>query len=105
MPRELYVYYRVAPQHADALKLAVSAMQDRLRHAHPGLQARLLRRTEDISGEDTWMETYAAPSCSGAPEAAVGVNDELCARIEREAAAWQHLRAGPRHTEVFEPCA
>lgn len=105
MPRELYVYYRVATQHADALTLAVRAMQDRLRRVHPGLQARLLRRTDNIAGEDTWMETYAAPSSSGASDAAVGVSDELCARIEHEAAAWQHLRTGRRHTEVFEPCA
>lgn len=105
MPRELFVYYRVATQDADSLRLAVSAMHARLSHAHPGLQARLLRRTDALAGEDTWMETYAAPASSGAQEAAVGVSDELCARIEHEAAAWQHLCAGPRHTEVFEPCA
>ena len=105
MPRELYVYYRVATRDADALRLAVNAMHDRLRRTHPGLQARLLRRTDALTGEDTWMETYAMPSSIGAPEAAVGVGDELCARIGHEASAWQHLRAGPRHTEVFEPCA
>ncbi|MBY0468564.1 MAG: DUF4936 family protein [Burkholderiaceae bacterium] len=107
MPRELYVYYRVATHHADALRLAVSAMHDRLRQAHPGLQARLLRRTEALAGEDTWMETYAVPASIGVPvvAGAEGVGDALCARIEHEASAWQHLRAGPRHTEVFEPCA
>ncbi|OYT99635.1 MAG: DUF4936 domain-containing protein [Burkholderiales bacterium PBB1] len=104
MPRELYVYYRVATRDADALRLAVSAMHDRLRHAHPGLQTRLLRRADALSGEDTWMETYAAPAPIDVPDAS-GVGDELRARIEREAAAWQHLRTGPRHTEVFEPCA
>lgn len=101
MPRELYVYYRVAPQHADALMLAVSAMQDRLRHAHPGMQARLLRRTDEIAGVDTWMEIYALPTTTGD----AGVDETTRACIEHEAAAWQHLCAGPRHTEVFEPCA
>lgn len=105
MPRELYVYYRVATRDADALRLAVSAMHDRLRRAHPGLQARLLRRMDALAGEDTWMETYAMPASIGVPEAAGGVTDVLCARIEREAAAWQHLLAGPRHAEAFEPCA
>ena len=105
MPRELYVYYRVATRDADALRLAVSAMHDRLRRAHPGLQARLLRRMDALAGEDTWMETYAVPACIGRLEAAGGVGDELCARIEHEATTWQHLRAGARHIEVFEPCA
>ena len=101
MPRELFVYYRVAAHNADALRLAVSAMQDRLRLALPGVQARLLRRTEATDGMDTWMETYAVPITTDPG----GVSDSLCARIEHDAAAWQHLRAGPRHTEVFEPCA
>lgn len=105
MPRELYVYYRVATRDADALRIAVSAMHDRLRRVHPGLQARLLRRAEALAAEDTWMETYAVPASIGGLEVHGGVCDELCARIEHEATSWQHLRSGPRHTEVFDPCA
>lgn len=101
MPRELYVYYRAAALNADALQVAVSAMHDHLRQSYPGLHARLLRRTDTAAGVDTWMETYTRPQGLNTG----GVTDAMCAHIEQEAAASHHLRAGPRHTELFEPCA
>ena len=101
MSRELYVYYRVAVRDADALRLAVTEMHDRLRREVPGLQARLLRRTYQAEGWDTWMETYAMPSAVSAD----GVSDALRATIEQHAAAWRHLCDGARHTEVFDACA
>ena len=101
MPRELYVYYRVPVHEVEALQLAVTAMQERLRQEFPGLQARLLRRTDGDSALDTWMETYAMPVAASA----VGVCDALHTTIEKHAAAWQHLCEGPRHTEVFDACA
>lgn len=101
MPRELYVYYRAPAHQADQLQAAVTAMHDRLRLDVPGLQARLLRRTDQSTGLDTWMETYALlPSAAG-----VGVGPALGERIEQLASPWQHLCNGPRHTEAFEPCA
>jgi len=101
MSRELYVYYRVPVHEADALRLAVTEMQDRLRREVPGLQARLLRRTDQTVDADTWMETYAMPSAASVD----GVSDALCATIEQHAAAWRHLCFGTRHTEVFDACA
>lgn len=101
MSHELYVYYRVPVREAEALQLAVTEMQDRLRRENPGLQARLLRRTDQAAASDTWMETYAVPPAANAD----GVSDALRANIEQYAAAWRHLCEGPRHTEVFDACA
>jgi hypothetical protein len=101
MSRELYVYYRVPVHEAEALQLAVTKMQERLRRDIPGLQARLLRRTDQAAASDTWMETYAVSPAANAG----GVTDALSATIEQYAAAWRHLCEGPRHTEVFDACA
>ena len=101
MSRELFVYYRVAVGEANALRLAVTEMQNRLRREFPGLQARLLRRTDQAADVNTWMETYAMPSATGAGD----VSDAVRATIEQHAAAWRHLCDGPRHTEVFDTCA
>ena len=101
MTRELYVYYRAPVHEAEALQLAVTEMQERLRREIPGLQARLLRRTDQAAASDTWMETYAVSPAANAG----GVTDALSATIEQYAAAWRHLCEGPRHTEVFDACA
>ena len=101
MSQELYVYYRVAVRDADALRIAVTEMQNRLRREFPGLQARLLRRTDQAEGWDTWMETYAVSPAASAG----GISEALCATIEQRAVAWRHLCDGPRHTEVFDACA
>ncbi|MDL2336488.1 MAG: DUF4936 family protein [Pseudomonadota bacterium] len=101
MTRELCIYFRAAPDNADAVRVAVVEMQSRLRGDFPGLQARLLRRTDASRGFDTWMETYAIPSDAGSR----GVTDVLGSTIERRAAAWGALLDGPRHIESFEPCA
>ncbi len=100
MSRELYVYYQVPVHQADALRITVTEMQDRLRRETPGLQARLLRRTDQTAGADTWMETYAVSPATNA----CGVSDALRATIEQHAAAWRRLCDGPRHTEVFDAC-
>jgi hypothetical protein len=97
--RELYIYYRVDAAQAAAARSAVQAMHDRLRHAHPALDARLLVRPIDGSAPQTWMETYALPGSAG------GVDGDLEALIETEAAAWAHLVSGPRHLEAFVAAA
>lgn len=94
---ELFVYYRVAPDDAAALGAAAQAMQAALRSAHPGLDARLLRRPEVAQGRLTFMEVYALPPA--------GIDAGLRGQIEAAAEAlapWVH---GERHTEVFVPCA
>jgi len=98
--RELYVYYRVAPQRAATVLPQVLNMQARLRAEHAGLVARLLRRAELSSGIETWMETYSSNTDDG-------VTPALQAAIERAAAADAFCASldGPRHTEAFVPCA
>lgn len=95
---ELFVYYRVAPVHAEALNAAVQALQSRLRAEQPGLNARLLHRPDLRDGLQTWMEVYALPP--GADTEAVALRIE---RTAREALApWL---ASPRHVERFVACA
>ncbi len=113
MPRELYVYYRVPVGNAQALRGMVTDMHDQLRREVPGLQARLLRRTDSGEGLDTWMETYAMLPVASAPgdggaggvSSTCGVSDALRNTIEQRAAAWACLCDGTRHVEVFDACA
>ena len=95
--QELFVYYRVAPDDAVALGAAVQVMQATLRSAHPGLQARLLRRPEVAQGRLTFMEVYARPPA--------GIDPGLRSEIEAAARALASWVDGERHTEVFVPCA
>ena len=95
--RELYVYYRVPDDAAAAAAREVAAVQDELRAAWPGLEARLLRRPDSSGGQQTWMETYA--------RAPAGVDAAVQADIEARAARLLTHVAGPRHVEVFLACA
>jgi len=104
--RELFIYYRVAAAHADPARTAAIAMQARLKQAHPQLLMRLLRRTETVEGNQTWMESYATDAACAEGEA--GISIALQASIEVAALDLQPWLASPRHIEVFEaflPCA
>ena len=94
---ELFVYYRVPEARAAELADAVSAMQQALREAHPGLAARLLRRPAASDGLHTWMEAYRF--------AADSAPDELMASIDRASASLASLIDGPRRAERFIACA
>ena len=96
--RELYVYYRVAPQRAATVLRQVLSLQACLRAEHAGLVARLLRRAELNHGVETWMETYSS-------NAHDGVTPALQAAIESAAATLCASLDGPRHSEMFVPCA
>jgi Domain of unknown function (DUF4936) len=93
--RALFVWFRVAREHEAAVVSAVHELQ--ARWSAQGLQCELLRRADDAPDEITLMEVYRA---------AGGVDATWQARIEDEAGAclapWL---AGPRHIEMFEPCA
>ena len=94
---ELFVYYRVAAENAEAARAEVQRFQASLREGHEGLSARLLRRPGEADGRQTWMETYTnTPS----PD---GVSDTMRAEIERAAHRLVPLIDGPRHIEVFLP--
>jgi len=73
---ELYVYYKVAPAQAEAVKAVLRAWP----------QVRLLRRAGEL---ETWMEIHAGPEAEASAQA-------LAALLE------QHI-TGPRHLERFEP--
>jgi hypothetical protein len=94
--RELFIYYRIPTAAAGTALDAALALQARLRQRHPALTARLLRRPDEANDLQTWMETYALPA---------GISPALEAEIADEARVLAAFIAGPRHTEVFVPCA
>ena len=95
---EVFVYYRVRAADAAAHLRAVQQWHASLRRQYPGLRARLLRRSDDSNGLQTWMETYAADAL------AEGITPALQADIEAQARALTPWIDGPRHSEVFSPC-
>jgi len=95
-PRELYVYYRVAPPHAEAARLEVLAWQSAALQRWPGLEARLLRRPPaHEQAEQTWMEIYRHPA---------GLSEAILAQLQQATAQLPALRSGERHLEIFEAC-
>lgn len=102
--RELFVYYRVAAAQTAAAGRCVNDFQAALCDANRGLRARRMLREPAVdpgSDEPTWMEIYAIdPSASKA-----GITPSLQAAIEDAAAVLQPFLRGPRHCEVFVPCA
>lgn len=91
---ELYVYYRVARADAVAAHAQVEAAQARLRSALPGLEARLLRRSDDAGRDPTWMEIYRLKA---------GLDDAACAQVDAVMRDWPHARIGARIVEQFVP--
>ena len=99
--RELYIYYRVPAHAVRQSEHEVRALQAELRSAHPGLQARWLRRPAEPDAPQTWMEIYAVDP-RVAPN---GVDAELEQAIAASAAYRLSAIDGPRHVEVFLACA
>lgn len=95
--RELFVYYRVRADDAEAAMVLVRGLQVRVIAQYPGLSARVLRRPDETDGLQTWMEAYAADP----RHAPGGVSEAMQAAIETQAAALLPLLAGPRHAELF----
>lgn len=93
--RALFIYYRVPVARADEALHAVLSMQGLLTQRWSGLQARLLRRTDDAHHaalEETWMEVYEHPS---------GV-DVLCEKmIAEQSSMLPSGLIGARHVESF----
>lgn len=94
---DLYIYYKVSEQNADALELRLRIMQAEL-GALTGVYGEIKRRPGSRDGLQTWMEIYA-----GTGE---GFDTALSA-AERDAAL-SELIEGERRVEVFmdlSPCA
>lgn len=99
--RELFIYYRIHLDHADAARVAVLAMQAALTEAHVQVRARMLIRPELQDHLQTWMETYSTDRMQD-PH---GISIELQAEIESRAAGLAAFIHGTRHVEVFHACA
>jgi hypothetical protein len=98
-PRELFVWYRVRRDSAEAARTAVLALQRSLRRQWPGLQARLLVR--DDGETSTWMETYSMRA-HGTEDDCGGIESVVEAAIAAAAAqSLDGLIDGPRHCEAF----
>jgi hypothetical protein len=94
---ELYVYYLVARASWPAALQCVLDFQQRLRDQHPGLAARVLRRSGERADAVTLMEIYAFDDGIHG-----GIDPALRSRIEEAAAVLTPMLSGSRITEVFE---
>jgi len=94
---DLYVYYKVREDAADALAPRVRALQQDVAARH-GVHGQLKRRPDARDGLQTWMEVYP------------GVGQGFAALLARavEDSGLPSQLAGPRHAEIFmdlTPCA
>lgn len=97
-PCSLFIYYKVESAQAQTLRDRVQSMQRSLCQQLPGLMAQMLVRV-DAHPHQTWMEVYQHPQ---------GVDAAMQKQIDRAALAMQAEtcgQLGPRHVEVFAPCA
>jgi hypothetical protein len=99
--RELFVWYRVGERCSARARAAVDSMQRSLAATVPGLQARLLVRSD--GGEQTWLETYARPH-PPFPDGA-GIDAAMEATITAAALPLRELITGDRHVEAFDAVA
>ncbi|MGZ8289298.1 MAG: DUF4936 family protein [Telluria sp.] len=94
---DLYVYYKVRDENADALEMYLRIMQAEV-GASTGVYGEIRQRPESNGGLRTWMEIY--PACGEGFQAA------LDAAVQE--AGVLPLIEGERHAEVFvelTPCA
>lgn len=87
---DLYIYYRVRSENAEALKTRALAMQQAL-IADYGIVAGLKRRPEEKDGQQTWMEIYQL----------VPKDFEVTLKNAVEQNGLSSLIDGQRHIEYF----
>jgi hypothetical protein len=90
MKTDLYVYYRVKCDDAEAFQSRLLAMQAAVSEQH-GVVTALKRRPEPKDGQHTWMEVYYAT-----PDGFERVIEEAVRQ-----AGLADLIQGSRHTEYF----
>jgi hypothetical protein len=88
-----YIYYKVAPERAERLRLAVADLQRAL-GAATGVQGRLLCRRDR---QETWMEVYE--------EVGDPALFEDCMERELQRIGFADLLGSdsPRRSEIFQP--
>lgn len=99
--RELFIYYRVNPSDALAVRAGVLRLHAELRERFPHLVARLLCGDEANGEWQTWMETYSTDPTRDAG----GVDNALESEIQTRARVLLPMLEGLRHTEAFVACA
>jgi hypothetical protein len=101
--RNWFIYYRVLPGDLPRAMRVVRGAQTRLCEEQPGLRAALMQRAPAAGAHEpmTLLEIYSA-----AIDWPAGRTEALPAVIEHVVgAAVAPWLQGPRHLEVFEPCA
>ncbi len=90
---DIFVYYRVHPQHIEKCHITVLAMQNQLKSGH-AIQTDLKCRVEqsDKNHLPTWMEIY-----SHVPEGFISILEEAVIAAKVDA-----FIEGARHIEIFE---
>jgi hypothetical protein len=90
---DIFVYYRVYPEHTELLKSAIFNMQNQLKTNY-AIQTSLKRRSDQADQKDyaTWMETYQ--------NVPVGFLESLDDAVSK--ANISAYIEGERHIEVFE---
>ena len=95
--RQLFFYWRAAPDHVDAGLSALQTWQAQLMQNTPTLLARIYVRSDPASKRTTVMETYTIAT-SGA-----GVDDALEAMLRTQGDALSAaIRDGRRQLEAFD---
>lgn len=87
---DLYIYYKVNCDNAEALQEKIGAMQAALTRDY-GIGASLKRRPDVKDSQHTWMEVYA-----GVPDTFEAALDAAVSRFDVTA-----IIEGTRHTEYF----
>ena len=95
--RQLFFYWRVAPDQVDTGLSALQAWQAELMQSMPMLLARLFVRSDSDAGRVTVMETYAIGTSGPGIDSALEV--QLRAQGDALSAS---LRDGPRQLEAFD---
>jgi len=101
-----FIYYRVNLDDLAAVVAVAREGQQRLCSAQPGLSASLMQRPSSAASPDsppqmTLLETYRA-ALDWPAEQATALPAAIEATVGSTLRPWLQ---GPRHLEVFEPCA
>ena len=90
---DIFVYYRVYPEHTETCQIAVLVMQRQLESCH-AIQTDLKYRVDqsDKNQHPTWMEIY-----SHVPEGFITILEQAVIAAKVDA-----YIEGERHIEVFE---
>jgi hypothetical protein len=98
-----FIYYQVHHNTLAGALAAARSLQRGLQARYPVLQATLMRRPGSRAGQVTLMEIYRFSTDASAAPGQVPLQISVIESAAAQAlAGWL---AGPRHVEVFEPCA